>query len=110
MKTNVRIISATNRDLEGSHQRQAVPKDPYYGLNMFPIRVPRLLREGRKIPALVQYFIKKYNDKFGIKRDITEDAVEYLKGRDWPAAIRELENMVQRLLISPKARPLRSLT
>ena len=102
VKTNVRIISATNRDLEEAISAKRFRRDLYYRLNVFPIRVPNLSERRAEIPALVQYFIKKYNDKFGIKRDITEDAVEYLKGRDWPGNIRELENMVQRLLISAK--------
>ncbi|HPZ60179.1 MAG TPA: sigma-54 dependent transcriptional regulator, partial [Bacillota bacterium] len=102
VKTNVRIISATNRDLEEAINAKRFRRDLYYRLNVIPIRVPNLSERRAEIPALVQYFIKKYNDKFGIKRDITEDAVEYLKGRDWPGNIRELENMVQRLLISAK--------
>ncbi|MGI6732584.1 MAG: sigma-54 interaction domain-containing protein [Anaerovoracaceae bacterium] len=102
VKTNVRIISATNRDLEDAIDAKRFRRDLYYRLNVFPIRVPNLSERRAEIPALVQHFIKKYNDKFGIDRGITEDAVEYLKSCDWPGNIRELENMVQRLLISTK--------
>lgn len=102
VKTNVRILSATNRDLEDAVNARRFRRDLYYRLNVFPIRVPSLSERRAEIPALVYYFIKKYNDKFGINRGITEDAVEYLKNCDWPGNIRELENMVQRLLISVK--------
>ncbi|GAB1475838.1 hypothetical protein MASR2M70_06700 [Bacillota bacterium] len=102
IKTNVRIISATNRDLEDAINTRRFRRDLYYRLNVFPIRVPPLSERRGEIPALIMYFVKKYNDKFGISRGITEDAIEYLKGCDWPGNIRELENMVQRLLISVK--------
>lgn len=102
VKTNVRIISATNRDLEEAVNDKRFRRDLYYRLNVFPIRVPNLSERRAEIPALAAYFVKKYNDKFGIKRTITEDAVEYLKGRDWPGNIRELENVIQRLLIAAK--------
>ncbi len=102
VKTNVRILSATNRDLEEAIDAKRFRRDLYYRLNVFPVRVPSLSERRAEIPALVMYFVKKYNNKFGIARSITEDAVEYLKGCDWPGNIRELENMVQRLLISAK--------
>jgi len=102
IKTNVRIISATNRDLEEAVNEKRFRRDLYYRLNVFPIRVPNLSERRAEIPALIEYFIKKYNDKFGINRAISEDAVDYLKGCEWPGNIRELENVVQRLLIAAK--------
>ncbi|MDD2562526.1 MAG: sigma-54 dependent transcriptional regulator, partial [Eubacteriales bacterium] len=102
IKTNVRIISATNRDLEEAINTKRFRRDLYYRLNVFPIRVPPLSERRSEIPALILFFVKKYNDKFGIVRAITDDAIEYLKGCDWPGNIRELENMIQRLLISAK--------
>lgn len=102
VKTNVRIISATNRDLAEAIDTKRFRRDLYYRLNVFPIHVPSLAERRAEIPALVIFFINKYNDKFGISRGITEDALEYLKSCDWPGNIRELENMVQRLLISVK--------
>lgn len=102
VKTNVRIISATNRNLEDAIETKRFRRDLYYRLNVFPIRVPALSERRAEIPALVGYFVKKYNNKFGIARFIAEDAVEYLKECEWPGNIRELENMIQRLLISVK--------
>ena len=102
IKTNVRIISATNRNLEKLIEEKRFRRDLYYRLNVFPIRVPSLEERKAEIPALVEYFIGKYNEKFGIKRTIADDAMDYLKGCRWPGNIRELENVVQRLMITSK--------
>ena len=77
-------------------------RDLYYRLNVVRIKVPNLRERTGDIPALVSHFLKKYSDKFEIQRKIDEDAVEYLKQCEWPGNIRELENMVQRLMISAK--------
>ena len=102
IKTNVRILSATNRNLEEAVDAKKFRRDLYYRLNVFPIRVPPLSERKAEIPALIHHFIEQYSKKFGIERTITEDAVDALKARDWPGNIRELENVVQRLLISSK--------
>lgn len=102
VKINVRILSATNRNLEELIEAKMFRRDLYYRLNVFPIRVPALEERKAEIPALVEHFIKKYNEKFGISRTIDEDATIYLKEAKWPGNIRELENVVQRLLISAK--------
>ena len=102
IKTNVRILSATNRNLEEAVDAKLFRRDLYYRLNVFPIRVPSLAERKAEIPVLVRHFIEQYSEKFGIERAITDEAIEELKNRDWPGNIRELENMVQRLLISAK--------
>lgn len=102
IKTNVRILSATNRDLEEVIEAQGFRRDLYYRLNVVRIRVPSLRERTGDIPALIRHFLKKYGDKFQIQRQIDDDAVEYLKQCDWPGNIRELENVVQRLMISAK--------
>lgn len=102
VKTNVRILSATNRDLEEFIEDQRFRRDLYYRLNVVRIKVPSLRERTGDIPALVKHFLKKYRDKFGIYRKIDEDAVDYLKQCEWPGNIRELENVVQRLMISAK--------
>lgn len=102
IKTNVRILSATNRNLEEAVDAKQFRRDLYYRLNVFPIRVPSLAERKGEIPALVKHFIEKYSEKYGIEREITEEAVEELKNREWPGNIRELENVIQRLLISAK--------
>ncbi len=102
VKTNVRIISATNRDLEEQVEKKLFRRDLYYRLNVFPIRVPALNSRREDIPPLVESFIRKYNDKFGVDKNIDDEAKEYLQNRDWPGNIRELENVTQRLIIGCK--------
>ena len=100
IKTNVRIISATNRDLEKFVEEGKFRRDLYYRLNVVPIRIPNLSDRVDDIPALVNHFLAKYGKKFGIARGITDSAMDYLKQLSWPGNIRELENSVQRLIIS----------
>ena len=100
VKTNVRIISATNKDLEKLVEEGSFRRDLYYRLNVVPIRIPSLAERTDDIPALVSHFLEKYGQKFGVKREIDDNAIEYLKQQQWPGNIRELENRVQRLIIS----------
>ena len=102
IKTNVRIISATNRDLERFVEEGKFRRDLYYRLNVVPIRIPSLSERVDDIPALVKHFLAKYGKKFGIARGITDSAMEYLQQLAWPGNIRGLENSVQRLIISAK--------
>lgn len=100
IRTNVRILSATNRDLETLVDKGVFRRDLYYRLNVFPIRVPKLEERRDDIPALIKYFLNLYGDKFGIIREMQEDAVAYLSNMEWPGNIRELENLIQRLMIT----------
>lgn len=108
IKTNVRILSATNRNLEELVEAKMFRRDLYYRLNVFPIRVPSLTERKTEIPALIQHFVGKYSEKFGIRTPVSQDAVEYLMDCRWPGNIRELENVVQRLLISTKGKSISS--
>lgn len=100
VKTNVRIISATNRNLEELVEKKTFRRDLYYRLNVFPINVPSLDERKDDIPPLIDSFIRKYNEKFGTRKYIDEDVKEYLAERSWPGNIRELENVTQRLMIA----------
>lgn len=100
IKSNVRIISSTNRNLEELVENKHFRRDLYYRLNVFPIRVPSLSERKNEIPKLSYYFIQKYNEKFGLKKSISIEAIEYLKECSWTGNIRELENVIQRLLIT----------
>ena len=68
IKTNVRIISATNRDLEKYVEEGKFRRDLYYRLNVVPIRIPSLAERTDDIPALISHFLTKYGEKFGLKR------------------------------------------
>lgn len=102
IKTNVRIISSTNYDLEPYVEEGKFRRDLYYCLNVVGIKVPNLKERTGDISALVDHFLEKYSEKFQIQRSMDQDAVEYLKQCEWPGNIRELENVVQRLMISAK--------
>lgn len=99
VKTNVRILSATGRDIEAMIGDGKFRRDLYYRLNVVRIQVPELKERTGDIPALTQHFLNKYGKKFDMKRTIDRDAVEYLKQCEWPGNIREFENTIQRLMI-----------
>ena len=100
VKTNVRILSATNKDLESLVEHGIFRRDLYYRLNVFPIRVPKLEERREDIPALIKHFLDIYGEKFGILRGIHSDVVSHLTTLEWPGNIRELENLIQRLMIT----------
>ena len=102
VKTDVRIISATNRDLEEEIEKGGFRRDLYYRLNVFPIKVPPLRERREDIPSLVSFFLDRYCKKFLTFREMDEDALEYLMRQDWPGNVRELENTIQRLIIGAK--------
>lgn len=100
VKCNVRILSATNRNLLEMVEHKAFREDLYYRLNVFPIKVPSLNQRRTEIPELVSHFLKKYNDKFKTDCFMSKEAMAYMEECDWPGNIRELENTVQRLMIN----------
>ena len=100
IKTNVRILSASNKNLKAMVDEGKFRNDLYYRLNVFPIKVPPLSERRTEISALVRFFLGNYSEKFGIKKEISQGALDVFKEREWKGNIRELENMVQRVLIS----------
>ena len=100
IKVDIRIIAATNRDLEKAIENSTFREDLYYRLNVFPIRVPSLRERKKDIPFLVNHFIKKYCKKIGRKIEIIPQKVmDGLLSYDWPGNIRELENIIERAVI-----------
>lgn len=101
---DVRVIAATNVDLEEALKNGRFRKDLYYRLNVFPIRIPPLrLRKG-DLYELSKFFIAKYNQQYGRNiQDISRDALEELMDYDWPGNVRELENVIGRAIINMKA-------
>lgn len=98
--TNVRLISATNRVLEDMVNEKTFRQDLYYRLNVFQIKIPSLAERTEDIPPLIDTFATIYSKKFGIDKTFEDSAKEYMQKMPWPGNIRELENTVQRLLIS----------
>lgn len=100
IKVNVRVIAATNRNLESAIEKKEFREDLYYRLNVFPIITPPLRERKEDIPLLVTHFIKKYEGKMGRKiTDIEPEVLDALNAYNWPGNIRELENLIERALI-----------
>lgn len=102
IRTNIRVISATNQNLEEMIQNNMFRKDLYYRLNVFPITIPPLRERKQEIIPLAEYFVKCYREKFSMNVSVDSNALYYLSEYDWPGNIRELENMIQRVLIKNK--------
>lgn len=101
---DVRIITATNIDLEEAIEKGRFRADLYYRLNVLPILIPPLRFRKGDIYDLSIFFIKKFNQQYGRNvRDITPEAVEKLKKYDWPGNVRELDNFIGRAIINMKA-------
>jgi len=100
ISVDVRVITATNKNLETEIAAGRFREDLYYRLNVVPIHVPPLREHREDIPALVDYFIAVLSEREGIPpRRMSEGALERLKSLDWPGNVRELRNTVERLLI-----------
>ena len=97
IKIDVRIISATNQDLQEKVKQGSFREDLFFRLNVIPIHIPPLRKRREDIPLLVQHFIEKYSREFGkeVKR-ISAYALELLMGYPFPGNIRELENIIER--------------
>lgn len=100
IKIDVRIITATNRNLESMVKRGVFREDLLYRLDVFPIYVPPLRQRRRDIIPLGKYFVVKYNKEYNLNKELTASALAALFDYDWPGNIRELENLIQRLLIN----------
>lgn len=97
IKVDVRIIAATNRNLEDMVQKGTFRQDLYYRLNVIHIKTPSLRERKEDIPILAHHFLKKYNDKLHKNiSSISTEAMENLKKYDYPGNVRELENMIER--------------
>ncbi len=100
VKTNTRIIAATNRNLEKMMEDGDFREDLFYRLNVMPIYMPPLRDRADDIPALIQHFIKKFTKQHGNPiQGITQEALLILKSYRWPGNIRELENVIERSFI-----------
>jgi two-component system nitrogen regulation response regulator NtrX len=100
IQVDVRVISATNKDLEAEIEAEKFREDLYYRLNVVTLWVPPLRHRKEDIPLLAEKFLMDFSVENGIKpKKITDDAMQYLTGLSWPGNIRELKNTVERLAI-----------
>lgn len=100
MKVNVRVIAATNRNLQQAIEKKEFREDLYYRLNVFPIICPPLRDRKEDIPLLVRHFCQKHEGKIGKRiSSIAPEVMTALMDYDWPGNIRELENIIERAMI-----------
>jgi len=103
LKTDVRIIAATNRNLEKSVTDGLFREDLYYRLNVFPLTNPPLRERREDIPLLVNHFVNKYSAKIGrMIKTVPKKIMKILESYHWPGNIRELENIIERAVIISK--------
>src|SRR5207344_76615 len=99
-KVNVRIVAATNRDLEDMISAREFRSDLYYRLNVFPIRIPPLREREEDIPLLVRYFAQKFARQMEKRIETIPTATMHvLTKSDWPGNVRELANFIERAVI-----------
>jgi Nif-specific regulatory protein len=109
IKADVRVITATNRNLEELMLKNEFREDLYYRLNVFPLFIPPLRERRDDIPVLVNHFIEKYNKIHGLEvKRISSTAIDLLMTYHWPGNIRELENCIERAIILSTDKVVRS--
>jgi two-component system response regulator HydG len=99
-KVDVRVVAATNRDLEAAVRAGTFRQDLFYRLNVVALELPPLRRRAEDVPLLIDHFLRRYAAKFG--KNVTRilpEVMEALQGYSWPGNVRELENVVQRAVV-----------
>jgi DNA-binding NtrC family response regulator len=110
VRVDVRVVAATNRDLEEEVRNGTFRSDLYYRLSIFPITVPPLRERKNDIPLLVRHYVKEFSAKFGKEIEaIPQETMAALKNYPWPGNIRELRNVVERGVIITEGSKLRLL-
>ena len=99
IKANVRIVSATHRDLRESVRQGEFREDLFYRLNVVPLRLPALRERVEDIPELVNHFLQKSEGEGLPRRAMSNGALEALRKHNWPGNVRELENLIRRLIV-----------
>jgi DNA-binding NtrC family response regulator len=99
IKVDVRIIAATNQNLLQQVKTGNFREDLYYRLNVFPIHIPPLRERAEDIPPLADYFLSKFNKKMGLTVGIDRGVKDLLSLYSWPGNIRELENIIERMML-----------
>ncbi|MBD3385942.1 response regulator [candidate division KSB1 bacterium] len=100
VKVEVRVISATNKDIEEAMKNDEFREDLYYRISVFPIKLPPLRERKEDIPALIAHFIRKYNLQENKKIEgVSADGLELMMAYNWPGNVRELENAIERAVV-----------
>lgn len=98
-KVDVRIISATNRNLQEEVKMGKFREDLFFRLNVVPIYIPPLRERKEEIAPLIYHFLKKLNQKYCVQKTITSEVIEALTSYTWPGNVRELENLIEYLFV-----------
>jgi len=93
---NVRILAATNRDLEQAVSQGAFRRDLYFRLNVLSLRIPPLRERRQDVPLLAGHFLERLTRSTGMERMLSDDAMKAMLAYDWPGNVRELENCLER--------------
>ena len=99
VKTNVRIISATNRNLEADMKKGLFREDLYYRLNVIPFYIPPLRARREDIIPLAVHFVEGFNRKYSREKQLSHETLEYIQNYSWPGNVRELRNIIERLIV-----------
>ena len=97
---DVRVIAASNKSLKEQVELGLFRSDLYYRLNVIPIDIPPLRQRRKDIIPMALYFVNKYSEKNGKKIWLDEETLDYLQNEEWPGNIRELENFIERLVVT----------
>lgn len=109
VNVNVRIIAATNRDLETAIQHGQFREDLYHRLRVFTINLPPLRDRREDIPRLATYFAERFSREMGVSKSVlTEEAMTELGAHPWPGNVRELQNCIQQAMILTRGYPIHS--
>lgn len=97
--TDVRVIAATNRDLNEAINSGVLREDLYFRLSVFPIELPPLRERGDDVELLCLHFVRRMNREMGAEKTLSEPAIRYLHEQNWPGNVRELRNVIERAYI-----------
>lgn len=100
IKTDFRIIAATNEDLKEKVERHEFREDLYYRLSILPLNIPPLRERKEDITVLAEHFLQKFGKKYGRYKTLSEQAKKTLMGYSWPGNVRELRNFIERLILT----------
>ena len=104
-KVDVRVIAATNRDLQKMVEEGKFREDLWYRLNVVRIVLPPLVERRGDVPLLAHYFLRKYNERYGQQAKLTESGLAALESYSWPGNVRQLQHMLERLtILAPQGR------
>jgi Nif-specific regulatory protein len=99
ISVDVRVVAATNQDIENAIIEKSFREDPYYRLNIVPIFLPSLRDRKEDIPLLVEHFLQRFNEENAKKMKISDEAMGLMLEYSWPGNVRQLENYIERLVI-----------